>query len=345
MAETQAKRTFTSAQKAALIFLMLDEKGAANLFDHMTDDEIKTIGNTMLEMNEISVDELNGVVNEFYEDLGISVGYYSGKRVFERLVDKTLSPERKSKILSIEEVKGGTGSVHNPLEGLLEAVDPNDIFHLVRREQIQTIAMVMTLLKPNVSKQVIQKFDKQEQVDILYRMAVLSRIPEDMIRAIAENFRKKVESGFAGDGEFDKKAVDVPGVDIVLKYLKTQEWSKADEIISQIEIDSPEIAMMLRKNYFTFDDLLRADNNGLRNLLKNIEAATLSVALKGQPEKVQDMFFRNMSSRAAAILKEDIQMMPDQKKEDKQAAIDLILEEAKKLVSDGQMILSSSGDE
>lgn len=343
MVEVGVKKEFTNEQKAALIFLMLDEKGAANLFDHMTDEEIKKIGNTMLEMNEISVDELNGVINEFYEDLGISVGYFSGKRVFERLVDKTLSPERKSRILSVEDVKGGKGSIHNPLEGLLDDVDPNDIFHLVRKEQTQTIAVVLTLLKPTQSREIIQKFEKQEQVDILYRMAVLSRIPEDMIRAIAENFKRKIETG--SDSEFDKKDVHVPGADLVLKYLKTQEWSKAEEIITQIEVESPEIAMVLRKNYFTFDDLLRADNNGIRNLLKNVEIATLSVALKGLEENVQDLFFRNMSSRAAAILKEDIQMMPDQKKEDKQAAIDIILDEAKKLVSDGQMLITSSGDE
>lgn len=338
MAETSVQN-MTNQQKAALVFLLLEEKGAANLFDHMTDAEIKSIGNILLEMEEIPVDDLNQVLSEFYEDLGIQVSHFSGKRIFEKLVDKTLSPERRGKILSVEEVKGGTGSEFNPLEGIFSDLSNDQIYCLIKSEHPQTIAVILTLLRPGASKKIINIFKKDLQVDLLYRMSILSKIPENMINLMAENYKAKLADGFDFAGELGSKAVDVPGTDIVLRYLKTQTWDKAEEIISQIEMENSAIAKILRKKFFTVADLQRSDNNGIRNLLKNVEAATLSVVLKGQNEKIRNMFFQNMSTRAATIMKEDMEVMPEQKPEDLEAATELILEEAKKLISDGQMVL------
>ncbi|MCP5464766.1 MAG: hypothetical protein H7A33_07070 [Deltaproteobacteria bacterium] len=346
MAEELDTGSLSKAQKAALIFLLLEEKGAASLFDHMTDDEIKSIGSTLLSMEEIPVSEMSQILSEFYSDLGVGQkDQFSGKKIFEKLVSKTLPNDRTGKILNVSDVKGGRGSADNPLEPLLKEMSGEQLFKLIKTEHPQTIAVILTLVKPGQAKAAINQFEDEQKTDILYRMSVLSKIPGDMIEIISENFKAKLAEGGTEEEEADETAgTEVPGTDLVLRYLKTQDWAQAEGMISKIESENPEVAAKLRKKFFTLEDMLRADNNGIRNLLKSIETATLSVALKSESEEVQDKFFQNMSTRAAAILKEDMEVMPEQKEEDVEAAQSLILEEAKKLIGEGQMILEPIGE-
>ncbi len=345
-ATQDALSSLSKAQKAALIFLLLEEKGAASLFDHMTDDEIKAIGATLLGMQEIPVTDMSSLINEFYVEMGLKdPDHFSGKKIFQKLVDKTLPSDRKGKILKLEDIKGGKGSKFNPLENLFNEITPEQVFRMVKQEHSQVIAVVLTLVKPALSKKVLSQFDDAKQGELLYRISLLSSVPEDMVKLIARNYREKMETGATtAVAEDEKRTMDVPGTDMVLKYLKTQDWKKAEDIISNIEKENPTVAGILRKKFFTLEDMLRADNNGIRALLKSIESATLSIALKGQAEKVQDKFFQNMSTRAATILKEDMEVMPEQKPEDVEVASDKILTEAKRLITEGQMILEALSD-
>ena len=347
MAANLQTSSLTKAQKAALIFLLLEERGASSLFEQMSDVEIKRIGSTLLTMQEIPVGEMSMVLSEFYMDMGVAApDQFSGKRIFEKMVDKTLSSDRKSKILNVKDIKGGLGSKQNPLEDLFSDMTGEQVFKMIKNEHQQTIAVILTLIKPSLAKEVLAEFEAKEQTAYLYRMSMLSKVPEDMIQVMAENFHERMTAGGAADEEevVEAKAVEVPGVDLVLRFLKSQEWAKAEEMISQIEIENADIAAVLRKKFFILEDLLRADNNGVRNLLRTVETATLSVALKSQTPEVQDIFFQNMSTRAATILKEDMEVMPAQKEEDVEVAAEKILAEAKKLILEGQMILSAVAD-
>jgi len=348
MAET--KDTISSlpkGQKAALIFLMLEENGAARLFDHMTDEEIKSIGNSLLNMGEIPIADMTEVMSEFYRDLGIeSTAQFSGKKMFEKLVDKTLPAERKGRILKVEDIRGGKGSKLNPLENMFNDLSGEQIYALIHTEHPQTIAVIMTLMRPKMSKLTLQQIPSEEQVDCLYRMSMLSKIPEDMVNALADTYRKKLSSGAVSElVSVKKSALDIPGTDVVLRYLKGLDWAKAEEVIAQIEKQNREVAAILRKKIFTIADLKRADNQGVRGLLRNVEMATLSVALKGEAPEIQDVFFSNMSTRAATIMREDMEVMREQKPEDVEAAAGKIIEEAKKLILEGQMTLEPIADD
>jgi flagellar motor switch protein FliG len=337
-----ATSSLSKAQKAALIFLFLEEKGAASLFDHMSDDEIKIIGSTLLKMDEIPVEEMSLVLGEFYESLGSPIpNEFSGKRLFEKLVEKSLPEERRGRIFSVDDIKGGRGSIHNPLESMFVVLTPEQVYNLIKTEHSQTIAVILTLIKPNLSKDVLNMFGGEQQTDILYRMSLLSSVSEDVILILEANFKPKISSfGEVRDKQSESSGIDVPGVDIVLKFLRTQDWAKTEEIIDSIEKANPEVAKVLRKRIFTLEDLLRTDNSGIRALLKNIETGDLSLALKSAVPSVQNLFFQNMSTRAAAILKEDMEVAT-QKPEDVEAATEKILNEAKRLIKDGEIVLQS----
>ena len=351
MAEAQAEQTESSletsslskAQKAALIFLFLEEKGAASLFQHMSDDEIKIIGSTLLRMEEIPVDDMHAILNEFYETLDVpGNSEFTGKKIFESLVTKSLPKERQGRIFSISDIRGGKGSKHNPLESMFVVMTPEATYDLIKEEHPQTISVILTLIKPKLSKAVISFFDDDIKTEVLYRMSTLSKIQEDVIVILEENFKSKISAfGEVVQDEDGGDGVDVTGVDLVLKYLRSLDWEKADNIIVKIEDDNPEVAAILRKRIFTIEDLLRTDNNGIRNLLKNVETGALSIALKKSSPAVQDKVFSNMSSRAAAILREDMEVMKDPKPEDVELATDKILEEAKQLIKDGEIELEA----
>lgn len=347
--ETEAKETssLSKAQKAALIFLFLEEKGAASLFQHMSDDEIKVIGSTLLRMDEIPVDEMNIVLGEFHETLDVpGASQITGKKIFEKLVTKSLPEDRQGKIFSIADIRGGQGSRHNPLESMFVVMTPEATYDLIKNEHPQTIAVILTLIKPKLSKQVISYFDEDLKTNILYRMSTLSKIQEDVILVLEETFKSKISTfGEIVEKTDDGEGIDVPGVDLVLKYLRSQPWEQAEKIIAEIEEDNSDVAKVLRKKIFTLEDLLRTDNNGIRNLLKNVETGALSIALKKAAPAVQNKIFQNMSSRAAAILKEDMEVMKDPKPEDIELATDKILDEAKQLIKDGEIELESLKDE
>lgn len=339
--------SLSKAQKAALIFLLIEEKGAASLFQHFSDSEIKRIGTALLKLDEIPVQEMSYVLGEFYTEMGVSrPDGFSGKRLFEKVVDKALPKERKRKVLFVKDIKAGKEAQQfNPFGDLFDALADDQIHRLIKDEHPQTQAVILALMKSGQSRGVLNLFESEQQVDLLYRMSILAKVPEDAVVVMADNYKAKLSSGAAQTEEKQgKQSVDVPGVDLVLRYLKSQDWAKAEATISQIEKTNPDVAAALRKKFFTLEDMLRSDNNGVRGLLKTIETATLSVALKNQNEKVQNKFFQNMSTRAATIMKEDMEVMPEQKPEDVEAASNKILEEAKRLISEGQMILEPIAD-
>lgn len=341
MADSNAQEasSLSKAQKAALVFLLLEEKGAASLFEHMGDEEIRVICSQLLKMQEIPVTEMETVLSEFYSDVQASKkSEVSGEAVLDSLMEKTIPGERGRVLL--DDIKGGRGTRENPFEHLFDSVSVEVIYRLLKSEHPQTVAVVLSLVKPKLSKEILAQFDESRQTDLLYRMAMLSKVPEEMLILLAKTYRDKIKGGAAqADEKQGKTSVDVAGSTLVLKYLKTQDWAKAESKITEIEKQNPELGLVLRKNFFTLQDMTRADDNGMRNLLKNIETATLSVALKTAEPEVQNVFFSNMSTRAATILKEDIEVMPQQKPEDIDKAAQVILEEAKKLIQEGQMIL------
>lgn len=334
------KSSLSKAQKAALIFLFLEEKGAASLFNHMSDEEVKMIGQTLVRMNEIPMEELTLVLNEFYESLGSPIpNAFSGRKIFERLVEKSIPQERRGRIFSVDDVRGGRGSIHNPLETMFVSATPEHVFQLVQEEHPQTVAVVLTLIPPLTSRQVLLLFDDQFQSDILYRMSMLSSIHEDVIRLLEGIYREKF-AAIAASGGFgaSTKEMVVPGIEVVLKFLRALDWVKADGMIENIEKVNTEVARILRKKVFTMEDLARTDNNGVRSLLKNVETGDLAIALKGASGPVQNLFFQNMSTRAATILREDMEIITH-KPEDIELAVERILNEAKNLIRDGEMTL------
>lgn len=338
-----AKSSLSKAQKAALIFLFLEERGAASLFEHMSDEEIQVIGSTLLKMDEIPVDDMSLVLREFYEILGKPASDYSGKRLFKKLVEKTLPDERRGKVFAVDEIKGGKGSKNNPLEGVFSEIKSEKIFELIHEEHPQTVAVILTLINPSQSKAVLGLFSAEEQTDILYRLSVLSSVNEDVLGMLSDVYTAKTQALLSVGGAAEEEAVggiEVPGIDIVLKYLRGQDWKRSEEIVSEIAKSNVEVAKAIRKRLFTMDDLLRTDNNGMRALLKNIETADMSLALKQVSPNIQNLFFQNMSTRAVTLLKDDMEVQ-QAKPEDVEAGTERILEAAKKLVEAGEMILET----
>lgn len=336
------KSGLSKSQKAALIFLFLEEKGAASLFQQMSDEEVKQIGATLLKMDEIPVDEMALVLNEFYESIGAPIVPVSGKHGFERLVERSLPDDRRGRIFDVEDVKGGRGSIHNPLEKMFDALYPEQVYSLIDEEHPQTVAVMLTLLRPSLSREVLRLFDEGDQGDILYRMSLLSTVSEEVISILEETIGPKIAE-FADGRRRGGKEMHVPGADIVLRYLRTVEFAKAEEIIDNIEKTNPEVARTLRRKVFTMEDLRRTDNSGIRALLKNVETSDLAMALKSAPEEVRTIILQNMSTRAAAILREDMEVSAH-RPEDVEIAIERILGEAKNLIKDGDMALQPAKD-
>lgn len=338
-----AQSSLSKAQKAALIFLFLEERGAASLFEHMSDEEIQVIGSTLLKMQEIPIEDMSQVLREFYDILGKPAEDYSGKRLFKKLVEKTLPDERRGKIFSVSDIRGGKGSQDNPLENMFAEIGAEKTFEMIRDEHPQTVAVILTLIKPTLAKTILALVGPDQQTDILYRMSVLSTVSEDVLRMLADVYGPKIEAlKSSGVTEVEEKAggLDVPGIDTVLKYLRSQDWKKSEEIVAEIGKFNADVAKAISKRLFTMEDLLRTDNNGMRALLKNIESSDLTLALKEVAPNIQNLFFQNMSTRAVTLLKDDMEVL-QAKPEDMEAATDRILEAAKKLVQAGEVILEA----
>jgi len=325
----------TGPKKAAILLLALGEDGAADVMKNLEEAEIQQVGYYMSRFTDVSPEELDIVLEEFYRnsvmaDEGVNIS--SSPDFVKNALTKALGADRAKELSD----NLGAGEEEAGLEALRYA-EPIMIANYIRTEHPQTIALILSYLKnAEQSSAVLRDLPESLQADILYRMAVIESIPPGVISEMNEVLTEEMKT--AGS-----MATSVGGVEPVAEILNSVDKATETRILSSIEETNPELAEQIRELMFTFEDMALIDAKQMQLVMKDVAQADMVLALKTASDAVKELIFGSMSSRAAEMVREDLENLGPAKLSDVEAAQQKIIKVVKKLEEAGTITIAGAG--
>ena len=255
-----------------------------------------------------------------------------GETRFKMLIEKSLGAEKAEIFMgNMESRRGMPGD-------FLRSADARILANLLRGEHPQTIALVLSILSIKKARDLVTHLPEKIHRDVLSRMAYLEKVDKKIIEDVENVLKEQLETTSAVEGK------QIGGVEMVAGILNQMDRKLESELLGQIEEEDAALAERIRQLMFTFEDLMKIDDRGMQTLLKEIASEDVLMALKGASDDIKEKIYKNMSERAASILKEDLEAMGPARVSDVERAQVKIAMIAKKLESEGKIMLSM-GDE
>lgn len=328
MAKNPAQK-LTGPQKAAIAMLALGEEASALILKNLTTAEIKEISLEMSNIQGVKKDMSDELLQEFTQmfraELGINV---AGEQFIRNLLPTVMQSEEAKEVISkIDEEKQKTPFKH------LRDIDPKLLAGFIKGEHPQTIAIIISHLGHQKASAVLGFLPEQLQFEIVQRIANLETVPPDLIREVDEVLEKELTS-------IGKRGQQIGGVSVVAEILNHCDRRTGDNILQFMEESDNDLAEKVRKLMFVFDDLMHVNDQGIRELLKEVRNEELTMALKTAGEDLKEKVFKNLSQRAAQMLQEDIAMMGPARLSEVEAAQQSILNVARRLEKEGKLLLA-----
>ena len=325
----------TGPKKAAILLLALGEDAAADVMKNLEEAEIQQVGYYMSRFTDVSPEELDIVLEEFYRnsvmaDEGVSIN--ASPDFVKNALTKALGADRAKELsdnLSAGQDEAG-------LEALRYA-EPIMISNYIRNEHPQTIALILSYLKDvDQSSTVLRQLPESVQADVLYRMAVIESIPPGVVAEMNEVLTEEMKT--AGS-----MATSVGGVEPVAEILNSVDKATETRILASIEESNPDLAEQIRELMFTFEDMALIDVKQMQIVMKDVDQADMVLALKTASDAVRELIFGSMSSRAAEMVRDDLENLGPAKISDVEAAQQKIIKVVKKLEEDGSIVIAGAG--
>ncbi len=328
-----AERALSGPEKCAILFLSIGEEVAALILKHLNDREIQRIGNYMAYMQEVDREKVNEILEEFCTmATGVEGLTAGGREYVKKLLSKALDPEKVNWIMSNLAVP----TLETGLEAL-KWLDPKTIAHFLQGEHPQTVAVILAHLDPQQAGVTLGLLPKPLQLETSIRIAKLERIPPGVIQELDQVLQGELKA--TGAFETDK----VGGVKAVAEMLNSLDQSSERELMAQIEERDALLAEEIRKLMFVFEDLAHIDDRAMQVILREVPMKELPLALRTASDTLKAKIFRNISQRAAETLREEIELMGPVRISEVEKVQQKILKTAKKLESEGQIVLGGRG--
>ncbi len=326
------KGKLTKKRKAAALLLAIGEDNAAKILKRLNEFELHALSNEMAFLGELTPKEIEEIANEFLKEMGeepvIEVGVENVRNILEKAFGKEKAEEMLKKV--------GTPLTKQPFYSLSN-IDPKMIANFIKSEHPQTIAVILAHLDPMQAAKTLSFLPEALQTDVILRMAQLETVSPEVVKELEEALEEEVKS--AGGAESHQ----VGGVEPVAEILNNVSKEVEDRILSAIEEENPDLAEEIRKKMFVFEDLIYVDDRGIQTILKEVSNEDLLLALKAASEAVKEKIFKNMSKRAAEMIKEDLETMGPVKLSDVEQAQLNIIKIARQLAEEGKIVIAKGG--
>lgn len=325
----------TGPQKAAIFLMVMGEEFTSEVYKYLDEEDIKRIGIEMAKLEYVPAEAVKKVLEEANLEAQELMGDISVSP--EEFLQKSLIKAYGEKGKALwEEIKKELGP---ETFKKLKKLDPKTVANFLTNEHPQTIAIVLVHLEPDQAGQVLQFLPDRIRSEVLLRIALLDKVDPDIVQEISNALEEELR---AVGGTFARK---LGGSEKAAEIISHAGRELEDEILSDIEEENPNLAEEIRKYLFTFEDFLAVDDVAIQTILREISTDDLRLALKGASEEVREKFFRNMSERAANLLKEDLEVMGPVRLSDVEKAQQNIIKVAKRLEQEGKIILGRGEEE
>ena len=326
-------RTLTGPEKAAILMLALGDEHTARLFSIMDDEEIKEISQTMANLGTVSSNIVERLFVEFAEQIsatGSLVGTYEST---ERLLAKVLGQDRVNTIM--EEIRGPAGrTMWDKLGNVNETVLAN----YLKNEYPQTVAVVLSKIKPDHAGRVLTQLPESFAMEVIMRMLRMEAVQKEVLDDVERTLRNEFFSSLARTNRRDSH-------ELIAEIFNSLDRNTETRFLTALEERNRDSAERIKALMFTFEDLAKLDGMAIQGILRNADKAKIPLALKGASEALRDLFFGNMSERAAKLLREEIASMGPVRLKDVEESQAYLVALAKDLAARGEIVIAEGGED
>ena len=324
---------YSGAQKAAILLLSFGEEISAEIFKHMNEFEIKRIGSAMSRLGRLEQDIVDSIIMEFYNILQQNRKFFYGGNEFTKKVIGSAFKGGQADELIEQLALSSSANLDS-----LELIDPRTLATFIRNEHPQTIALILAHLDPKKCGESLKLLPEALHTEIMLRIASLEAVAPEIIDEIDDVLRTEIQA--MGSIATQK----LGGVEPLAEMLNLIDKQTEEQILDNLEERDPDLAEQIRQLMFVFDDLVKIDDRGIQELIKAVANDKWKIALKTASEAVKELVFKNMSERAAVMLREDMESMGAVKLSDVEAIQFEVVSTARKLEEEGKIIINSGGD-
>lgn len=322
--------------KAAILINYLGKDAIKVLLRRMEDGDIRKLISVMGKYRVVPVHVTKRVLEEFYEMISESDEYiFSEEMTNKDTIVDALGEERARGILGgLNIVSGSSRSLES-----LEMVDAKSLANFLVNEHPQTVAVILSHLEPEKKGEVLKRLPDAIQAEVVLRMANLEFVDPDLVAEID----KVLKNQLANTAVVDQSSLG--GVQPVAEMLNVMDKNTESSIMARLEEKDPLLAEEIRKLMFVFDDIVKIDDRGIQALLKEVANDKLLLALKTASEDIRAKIFKNISARAAEMLREDLSNMGPSRLSDVEGAQQEIVNAARRLEAEGKILIARGGSE
>ncbi|EFQ23273.1 flagellar motor switch protein FliG [Aminomonas paucivorans] len=322
-------------EKAAILLVALGPEVSSMVYKHLDDATIELLTLEIANMRRITPDTKLEVLKEAQEVIMAREFMTQGGVDYARkLLEQALGPERAQDIL-----RRITASLQVRPFDFVRHADPSQLISFIQGEHPQTIALILSYLAPEQAAQVLGGLPPSAQWDVARRVARMDRITPEVLREVERVLERKLSTVMGQDFTM------AGGVDAVVAIINRVDRGTERNIIEALEEQDPELAEEIKKRLFVFEDIIGMDDRSLQRVLREVDMKDLSLALKGATEELRVKFFRNMSKRAAEMLKEDMDFMGPVRVRMVEEAQQKIVNVVRALEEAGEIVIARGGEE
>lgn len=328
-----ATEGLNGVQKAAILLIALGPEKSSQIFKHLKEEEIEELTLEIANTRSISPSLKEEVIEEFYQ-VCLAQQYIAegGIGYAKELLEKALGDDRAQDVIT----KLTASLQVRPFE-FIRKTEPSQVLNFIQEEHPQTIAMILSYLSAGQASLIIGALPPEKQADVAKRIAMMDRTSPEVIKEVERVLERKLSSLINQDYTI------AGGVDAVVNILNTVDRGTEKRIMESLEIEEPELAEEIRKKMFVFEDILLLDDRAIQRVLRDVDNSDLGVALKGANDEVQAAIFKNLSSRLAAMIREDMEFMGPVRMKDVEEAQQKIVGIIRKLEDSAEIVISRGG--
>ncbi|MDF3866042.1 flagellar motor switch protein FliG [Pseudomonas nicosulfuronedens] len=335
MSEARMSAKLNKVDKAAILLLSLGETDAAQVLRHMGPKEVQKVGVAMAQMRNVHREQVEQVMGEFVEIVGDQTSLGVGADSYIRkMLTQALGEDKANNLIDRILLGGNTSGLDS-----LKWMEPRAVADVIRYEHPQIQAIVVAYLDPDQAGEVLSHFDHKVRLDIILRVSSLNTVQPSALKEL----NLILEKQFAGNANSTRTTMGgVKRAADIMNYLDSSVEGSLMDAIREVDED---LSGQIEDLMFVFDNLADVDDRGIQALLREVSSDVLVLALKGSDEAIREKIFRNMSKRAAELLRDDLEAKGPVRVSEVEGAQKEILTIARRMAESGEIVLGGKGGE
>lgn len=322
-------------EKAALVLVAMGVDNASAILKNLSETEVENLSVEIARMKNVSVEVLNSVMEDFYQMM--TANQYmvqSGINYTKQVLEKAWGKKKAVELIKRVEAETEMSAFY-----LLQTVDDKHLLNFLQNEHPQTTALILANLKPAQAASILSELPEENQYEVAYRLATIEKTAPELVEDIEDVLREQMGSVFGSS------LSKTGGPEAVAEILNSVNRTSEKNILNNLRERDAELAAEITAFMFIFEDIVSLPDSSIQRILKDIDSKTLALSMKTATTELREKIFKNMSERAASMLKEELEYLGPVKVKDVENAQKEILEAAHALEAAGEISLSRGEEE